>query len=204
MFGGIAQRIEPGDGRVAARFIDVADDAGAAALLDQAHALPDEGDGAEGIVLEDAPAQCVIAHVDALGDLARSVGVSRGVHGPEAAVLVPLEALDGMTGDAFFDKAVMRVVEETPVAEHAHEIVMNIGAGVRPRGGSARQSGIDAIARGVIGHDLVNGGRQGCESRRERRCLRSLWQMLQGRAARAGDAATGIVCVVSAPEQAVA
>lgn len=42
-----------------------------------------------------------------------------------AAVLVPLEALDGMTGDAFFDKAVMRVVEEAPVAEHTHEIVVD-------------------------------------------------------------------------------
>ena len=60
-------RIQPRQWHIAARLVHVADDGAAPALLDQPHAFPDEGGGAEAVVFGNAPPYGVVVKARSLG-----------------------------------------------------------------------------------------------------------------------------------------
>ena len=70
--------VQPRQGHVAAGLIHVGDGAGASALLQQAHAFPDEAGGAKRIMLGDSAAYGVIVKGGCLGGLVLGAGPTGG------------------------------------------------------------------------------------------------------------------------------
>ena len=135
MIGLVSIRIQPRQRHVAVRLVDVADDAGAPAFLNEAHAFPDEDGAAKAVVLGDSSAECVVVESRRLRRLLLCARPSGGADLNESALVIPAEGLRRVPATELFDQTPMAVVEEALVFKDPNEVVFDVaGLGWRRLG----------------------------------------------------------------------
>ena len=135
LIGLVATRIQPCEWHIAVRLVDVADDAGAPAFLNEAHAFPDEDGAAKAVVLGDSSAECVVVESRRLRRLLLCARPSGGADLNESALVIPAEGLRRVPATELFDQTPMAVVEEALVFKDPNEVVFDVaGLGWRRLG----------------------------------------------------------------------
>ena len=131
----------------------------APALLQQAHAFPDEAGDAKRIVLGNPAANGVVLETRGLAGLVLGAGPSDRDDLCQAALVIPFEALIGVLAAELADQPTVTVVEVTLVFEDADQVVFDV-AGLGVLGALADgllRSVVQDVARRVVLEDLAVG-----------------------------------------------